>query len=140
MSFFGWSRSVTFLSPSAFPSDTTVYGKFSPTLAPTGPSLAPTLTKDPTTRPSKAPSQAPLLSSFGPTVLSAPYAPSVPPTTAVLPTEAPTAAAPSSDYCSCSSCCGCSHVIIPTDVIAIEDFAFYQCGSGTELEAVIITT
>ena len=59
--------------------------------------------------------------------------------TPATPTEAPTAS-PNSNYCSCSSCCGCSHVNIPTDVITIADLAFNQCGGGTELEEVIVIT
>ena len=60
----------------------------------------------------------------------------------LAPTEAPTAGlvmSPTAQNCSCSSCCGCSHVIIPTDVTSIEDYSFIGCG-GVDLEAVIIST
>ena len=41
----------------------------------------------------------------------------------------------------CTSCCGCSFLVIPTDVIAIADNAFYGCGpEGSDLKKVVVTT
>ena len=61
----------------------------------------------------------------------------------VAPTAAPTAAftvAPATQYCSCSKCCGCSQVTIPTSTTSIASDAFFYCGGGTELIRVIVTT
>ena len=43
-------------------------------------------------------------------------------------------------YCSCFSCCGCANVTIPTTTTSIADNAFNQCGGGTQLIHVIVTT
>ena len=82
-------RSVTYLSPTAFPNTTLIiYGTQSPTFAPAVPTIQPS---------------------------------SIP-------------------YCICTACCNCSHVIIPTNVLSIANDAFKECGGGTQLLAVIITT
>ena len=58
-----------------------------------------------------------------------------PPSTTILFDTPPTI-----HYCSCSSCCGCFYVAIPTDVTAIADNAFKRCGGGYELAGLIIPT
>ena len=40
----------------------------------------------------------------------------------------------------CSSCCGVAAVTIPTTTTSIASDAFYQCGGGTQLISVTITT
>ena len=70
-------------------------------------------------------------------------APTAFPTTTIMTTAAPTTAiieAPTTQYCSCSSCCGCSHVMIPTDVTSIGYYSMNGCGSANELQALIVTT
>ena len=116
-----FSRSVTYLDPTAFPTTTTiVYGTLT-TAAPTAVLiLAPTTLSQPSSQPSVRPSCIPSLQPSS--NLSA-----------LVP-------APTIQYCSCTTCCGCSHVIIPTDVTSIADNAFLQCGGGNLLKAVIITT
>ena len=43
-------------------------------------------------------------------------------------------------YCSCTACCGCANVTIPTTATSIANSAFYSCGGGTQLIHVIIST
>ena len=43
-------------------------------------------------------------------------------------------------YCSCSSCCGCENVIVPTTNTSIADYAFSSCGYGSGFLNVIVTT
>ena len=43
-------------------------------------------------------------------------------------------------YCSCSACCGCTDVTIPTNTTSIANNAFYNCQGGYQLSNVVIST